>query len=290
MEDENFSKAYELINTLLVNEKMDRTFNSIGSHVFFEFGKEKIVEFKNKRKFIEKEWSIWIGITSWRITKNNEFIVGSGDSPKMIQAGIKDLLGLRFQSFLSLSQFLDAEFNFEKGYRITTFFNWMEEDQWTVFLADGSSINIDCSSEKEIENVQNIASQFQIKEKYEELISPVQGKVVHEISYDKNTMPILCFEDNFSIHLESCAWRLEKDNHYVIGCLDDYFEKTESGLLQLIEKKLKRIDIANSMMDTRLQFEGGLVLKTFSCVHVKEQWKIWKGKELVFSGVLPHLA
>jgi len=289
MEDERFLKAYDLINKSLVELKMDRTYNSIGSNVFFQFGKEKEIIFKNGRKDVKKEWNIWIGITSWRITKNDEFIVGSGDSPKMMQAGIEDLLGLRFQSFLFLSQFLDAEFNFENGYQITTFFNWMEENQWTIFLPNNSEIYVDCPSKKEIENVQNIASQFQIKENYEELISPVQGKVIHEISYDKKTMPIFCFEDKFSIDLKTCAWRLEKDNRYVVGCRDDDFEKADSELLQLVGKKLQRIDIANSMMDARFQFEDGFTLKTFSCCHIKEQWKIYKGKELVFSGVLPHL-
>ena len=34
----------------------------------------------------------------------------------------KKLLGKRFRSLSFLSQFLDAEFNFENGYQITTFF------------------------------------------------------------------------------------------------------------------------------------------------------------------------
>jgi len=290
MESEKFLKSYELINKSLANQIMDRTFNSIGSNIFFEFGEKKEIINKEGRKHIRKEWSIWIGDVSWRITKNDEYITGSGDSREIMQPGIEDLLGLRFQSLLFLSRFLDAEFIFENGYRIETFFNWMEENQWTVFLADGSNIGVDCSSEKEILNVQNIARQFQIQEDYKELSTPVQGKVVQGISYDQCTMPILNFEDDFSIYLESCAWRLEKDDHYIIGCLDDNLEKTESALRQLIGNKLQRLDIANSMMDARLQFEGAFVLKTFSCCHIKDQWKINKGKDCIFTAMLPNLS
>lgn len=290
MEDEKFLKSYELINTSLVNVKMDRTYNSIGSNVFFQFGKEKEVIFKNGRKRIKKEWNVWIGDASWRISKNSEYIVGSGDSPKTIQSGIEKLFGQRFQSLYYISQFLDAEFIFENGFQITTFFNWMEENQWTAFLPNDSEIFVDCSSQEKIANVQNIASQFQLQENYKELSTPVQGKVVHEIDYDQNTMPILCFYDEFSFHLKTCAWRLEKDNHYVIGCLDDDLEKKENGLRQLIGKKLKRLDIANSMMDARLEFEGGFTLKTFSCCHVKDQWKIFKGEDLIYTAQLPHLS
>lgn len=265
---------------------MDRTFNSIGSHVFFEFGKEKKVEFIKGKKVIEKEWSIWLSHASWRIIKNNEYIVGSGDSSKSIQSSIQKLLGNRFRSLSFLSQFLDAEFKFEDGYQITTFFNWMEEDQWIIFLPDDTNVVVDCSSETALKKVQSIASECQIIESYKKLNIPFQEGVISEITYNEKDLPIFHFQENFSLSLEACAWRLEKTNNYVIGCLDDNFR---NKLPLLIGKKLKQIDIANSMMDARFQFEDGFTLKTFSCCHIEEQWKILRGKELVFSAKISFL-
>ena len=46
MDDKYFLYAYELINTNLVNLDVNRAFNSIGSNIFFEFGKGKEIVYK----------------------------------------------------------------------------------------------------------------------------------------------------------------------------------------------------------------------------------------------------
>ena len=289
MENKEFLHACKLINTDLIRLKMDRTFNSIGSNVFFEFGKEKKVEVIKGKKVIEKEWSIWLSHASWRITIGNKYVVGSGDFPKTIQSNIQSLLGKQFQSFRFLSQFLDIEFNFEDGYQITTFFNWMEENQWTIFLSDNSNIGVDCSSEEALKNVHNISKHFKIEEKYKKMDLLLKRPAVINIAFNKWNLPMFHFENGASIHLEACAWRLEKSGHYVIGCLDGDLKKIKSELVHLVGKKLKLIDIANPMMDARFQFEDGFILKTFSCCQTEEQWKIYEEKRLVFSAKIPLL-
>ena len=123
MEENNeILHAWKLIETNLIHLKMDRTFNSFGSNVFFQFKKEKKVEDIKGKKVVEKEWLLWIGLASWRINKSNKSIDRSGDSPPIIQSIIQSLLSKRFQSLCFLSQFLYAEFNFEDGYQITIFF------------------------------------------------------------------------------------------------------------------------------------------------------------------------
>ena len=207
MEDKDFLHIYSLINESLVHLVMDRTFNSIGSNVFFEFGKEKEVIHKNGKKQLKKEWSIWISLASWRISKNNRYIVGSGDSQKIIQSRIQTLLGKRFQSLLFLSQFLDAEFNFEDGYQITTFFNWMEEDQWTIFLPDDSNIGVDCSNQTALKNVQCTASHLCIRDHYVKLCTPIEGGVVHKITFNKKNLPVFHFKEKLLAKLR--IWRME---------------------------------------------------------------------------------
>ena len=100
MDCNQFLKACSLLNTGLVNQVMDRTYNSVGSNIFFEFGKLKEVSFPNGKKHLQKEWCIWLSWTSWRISRYNEYVVGSGENLEVnIQTYIERLLGKRFQSF-----------------------------------------------------------------------------------------------------------------------------------------------------------------------------------------------
>src|SRR3989338_2077109 len=117
-------EAFELIRTKLPNFDVNKTSNSIGSNVFFRFGKEVEVTSQNGKKSLRKEWSLWLGNTSWRLSCENKYIVGSNESPPILNEKIKRLLFKKFQSFKILSQFFDMTFDFEDGYRLTTFCRW----------------------------------------------------------------------------------------------------------------------------------------------------------------------
>jgi|GEM_PF-1545197 len=306
MNREYFLHIIELINQKLVNLEMDRTFNSIGSNVFFEFGQENEVFFKNGKKCIEKEWSIWISNASWRISRHREYIVGSDDAPPIIQSNIKKLLGKRFKSIQFLSQFLDVEFNFEDGYQITTFFNWSEENQWTLLLPDEAGIRVDCSNWEAIKNVQDIAKHFPIIENFKKINLIPEGEVLNRIT-NENGEIIFHFNNEVSINFESCSWRLEKDSDYLTGRIDDWHARNPSGSFTedassktpetpkegqnvisdkmscLIGKRLKQIAIVNEMMDAIFEFEDRYVLKTFTCFRSIYQWKIVKKSTPVFT-------
>ena len=134
MNKKEFVKSLKLLQSDLVKLSVNTAFNSIGSNVFFEFGQEIEKNVSNGKKELRKEWVIWISMASWRMTRHGKYIGGSGDDRGLIEGNIQRLLGKHFQSIHILSQFLDVEFNFEDGYQLTTFFNWREEDQWTIFL------------------------------------------------------------------------------------------------------------------------------------------------------------
>ncbi len=122
---------------------MDRTYNSIGSNIFFEFGEEKEYVFPNGKKSVQKEWCIWLSWTSWRITRHSRYITGSDESPEIsIQSFLDKLMGKQLQSLLFISQFLDIEINFQDGYKIDTFFNYSFENQWLIFLPNDFEIVI----------------------------------------------------------------------------------------------------------------------------------------------------
>jgi hypothetical protein len=286
MENENFLQACELINSHLHGLEVNDVLNSIGSHVFFYFGNiDEESVFPNGRKYARKEWGIWVGNASWRITKNGKYLVGSGDNRDEIALGILKLVDKSYQSLQFLSTFLDVEFTFEDGYQLTTFFNWMVEDQWTIFLPKRfqiEPIGTDCSISEEIKKVQILSKNFPTNEKYTEVDFLLPDRTVTAFSYDPYNRPQIHFEDDCSIQFENCMWRLEKDSDYIFGYLDHQDVDFKGELSKLIGKKLLQVDTANSMMDGRFQFEEGYVLKTFTCNHSNPQWHITSKSRPIF--------
>ncbi len=96
MEDKDFLDAYALLKLKLKKLEVNRVFNSIGSNIFIEFGFDIEIESKDGRKSKRKQWSIWVSNASWQLSKNENYIVGSGDSREVIQLHIQKLLEKQF--------------------------------------------------------------------------------------------------------------------------------------------------------------------------------------------------
>ena len=286
MNDRTFLQACELVKSKLVGLDINRVFTSIGSNVFFEFGEVKELVFRNGKKSVQKEWSIWIGHASWRISKNGKYVVGSGDPSQTIQLNIQQLLGKRLKSFQFLSSFLDVQFDFDEGYQITTFFNWLEEDQWTLFLPDQSNISVDLANDEEIGIIRNLSKQVSIVQNYERLDLLQRDITLTGVTYDELQRLTLHLENGFSIYFQNCTWRLEKNDEYLIGCLDNYADQTNNMLSELIGKNLTQVAIANFNMDAMFDFEDTYVLRTFACNRETSQWTAFSKPQSIFQALI----
>jgi len=253
------------MKTELVKHKVNRAYNSIGSNIFLEFGDSKEVVFKNGRKTTLKEWSIWIANASWKITKNKVYIVGSGDPRDSIQLYIQNLIGKQFERMEFTSQFLDAQFDFTDGYQLTTFFNQMNENQWTIFFPDQTDIGVDCSTQESIKNTQIESNQFKLAKTYTTQDQIQAGQSIKKITWDTTEQPTIHFENNSIFSLKKTAWRLEKNLNYIFGCLEQDLEKEKKTLNQLIGMKLNRINHRSNLLDMRFEFEKGYILEAFAC-------------------------
>lgn len=294
-----FLHACDSTKTKLVNVEMNNVFNSIGYSVTFEFGNIKeITKSKSGREFIWREWSLRIGNAVWRLSKEGKYIIGSEDPQELIQIGIEKLLGKRFQSLQFISQFLDVEFSFDDGYKLTTFFNWFCRDQWTLSLPDNNYMWVDCDNYKEIRKVLNIAKHLPITEKYQEVDFPYEGVKLTKIIFIEGERPKLQFGSKFSIDLKFCEWRLERDDMYLVGYRDlvtsncnfknKIYKKIKFYTLmnELIGKTLEKVEV-NSFMEGRFQFEDQFVLKTFSCLRSIHQWRIYSKEVPSFYAKIP---
>jgi hypothetical protein len=290
MGNKNFLQAIEITNLHLPGLEVNDVLNSIGSNVFFYFGNDEETIYPDGRKYVMKEWGIWLSGASWRLSKNGLYVVGSRDNAQDTDLNIRKLLGKRFLSSQVLSSFLDMEFTFEDGYQLTTFFNWRIEDQWVVFLPKHfqlEPIGVDCSNQEEIKKVQEISKNLLINEKYNKIDSARLCIAVTAITFNPHDQPIMHFENDLFIQFKHCMWRLEKDGDYIFGYLDRQDVDFKEALSKLIGKKLLQVDTANSMMDGRFQFEEGYVIKTFTCYHSSPQWHIASKSAPIFEANIP---
>ncbi len=267
---------------------MDRTFNSVGSNIFFEFGKQKEYVFPNGTKSVQKEWSIWLSWTSWRMTHHNKYITGSDENPEIsIQSFLDKLLGKRFLSLIFISQFLDIELNFEGGYRLNTFFNYAIENQWLIFLPNDSEIVIDCSTKESIKSLQYLSKHIRINDRFERINILMLEEKVNEISYNEGKLSKLILSNDFLVDLGTAAWRLIKNDEYYLGRLDYYFgckEERETEFRKVISgfigKNLKYVSVDSARMDMRLEFEDGYIFEIFTHSKV-EPWKIYSNNKII---------
>lgn len=282
-----FLKSLKLIDSSLVGQAINHSFNSIGSNIFFDFGKKYEVAFPNGTKETEYEWCIWISDSSWRITRNNKYLIGSGEDPAIsIQACLQKLRNKRFESFKFLSQFLDIELQFEDGYKVTTFFNWYGENQWCIFLPNHPEITINCETKKSIKETQKLSKQVEIHSRYNPL-DYLPQVTIHDIAYTKGKGIQWKGTNDFSFNPGTAAWRLEKNKEYLFGQTDYCFRKEDHReqefkdiFAKLIGKKIKNIEVDDLGMDVKIQLDDGYIFEVFTDSHNK-LWKMtYEGKEI----------
>lgn len=278
-----FEKCFHEIEKKLLGKEVGHIFNSIGFHIFIEFGKDLFIEDFSGKKKSKKKWTIWIGNASWRLSKDNNHIVGSDDVSSEIKTHLKKILKKRILSLKVNSQFFDLQINFEDGYQINTFFNWLEDDQWTVFFPDQTNISIDCSDKSDLSNLTELSNNFVTIPQTSIIPTPMNNLTVSKIEFDHETnQPTIYLENNYSIHFLSCVWRLEKDGKYITGALDDDIPGRSQAFSDLLGKKIIKIEQSSKELDTNFIFEDKLVLKTFSSSLNSNRWKIYSGSKPLF--------
>lgn len=288
MENKKFLKALELINSHLLGLDVKCAYNSIGSNIFVNFGRENEFTFPNGKKDTKFEWRIWIGDASWRLTRNNQYLIGSGEDPEIsIHDFIQKLLTKRLESLKFLSQFLDIELSFEDDYKITTFFNWFGENQWCIFLPNYPEISVDCETKEAIASLQRLSKEVEVQSKYQ-VFDQSLIVMITDVVYDKNNGVQLIGTNDFLFDLGASGWRLEKNGEYLFGQTDYYFRKEEgrdkafkAKLSKLIGEKIKNIEIDHSGMDVKVQLDSEYILETFTD-NATFPWKIiYKEKKIL---------
>ncbi len=74
-----------LVQEKLLGLEVNHAFIQSAHMFFFDFGAEIQHVSPKGKKWTTKEWSIYLGNTSWRLTQNNQYLIGSGDPTSSIE-------------------------------------------------------------------------------------------------------------------------------------------------------------------------------------------------------------
>lgn len=268
---------FQFINENLPEETVTKTYISTASHLFINFGEEFEAKYSNGKPYKKSPWSIWLGANvDWRLNKNDKFIVGSCQSYDEMMKHIQKLVGEKYLSYSITSHLMDIQFEFENGFQLTSFFDALINEQWTIFCPNENIIGLEAETIEETNQIIKLSKNFKIKNDYKKKDLPIHYKVLLDWSLDETDL-FLNFEDGFTLSLDYCSWRIEKNQEYYMSIGDYRLSKNKNINVYLDRfkgKRLVRSDITERFHDAKFKFEGGDTISTFSNFNVTHPWRI----------------
>lgn len=141
---------------------------SVGSNIFIEWG--KYIEFmhSNGKPCKRKEWVFWFSFPDWRITCEDQYVLSSEVSHKAIAEKISCMLGKRLESIEVISNLMDLELTFERGYKLASFIHCFEKKQWAIFSPKPhfKSPVVACMLKKDGKKVKELIEYFPFRRPY----------------------------------------------------------------------------------------------------------------------------
>lgn len=279
----NFIENFHFFNEKILNESIKRAYISVGSHLFIKFGEELDDTFPNGKPCKKSPWTIWLGgSVGWRLNKKNEYITDSSDPYDEMNAKVQQLLEKKLLTIRILSQFMDIQFDFEDGYQLTCFLKTLLREQWLLFCSNDNTAGLESETKPQVQQVVALSEHFDIINPFQLINLPIDKKTVLGFSLEEASL-YLDFEDDLSLYLERCAWRIEKNGIYCIGSLDQFNhsinEDASTYLKDIKGKKLVKSSVIQSFQDAKFEFENGYIIKTFSCYKDPIPWRILKDNQ-----------
>jgi hypothetical protein len=275
MNRESLTNMLELMKERLYGKGVAEIYNSIGFNLFLRIGKKIEIPFALEER---EEWVIWISNSAWRITQDDQYIVASGDDRNNIKTGINCLLNQRIQEVSFTSNFLDLQIDFECGYRLSTFFNWVTENQWTIFMPTGEDLTAELSNFEGIQAVQIVAKEFTTIQEYISLDQNLEEFIIEDVYLNERHQLQIVLKNNCTIDVFSATWRMESNGEFLLGYVLEDKSNFESIFQQFIGKQIAQISVRvpGSLMDAVFQVGTDLILRTFAFTRSVVQWELYK--------------
>lgn len=279
----NFIENFNFFHEKILIDSVKRAYISVGSHLFINLGNEIESKFPNGRPCKKSQWTIWLGgSVGWRLSKKNKYITDSSEPYEEMNAKVQQLLGKKYLSSSIMSQFMDIQFDFEDGYQLTSFLKRVLREQWVLFCSNGHTVGLESEKKSQIEQIVALSEYFDIVDLFQFIDLPIDQKKVWGFSLEEGSL-YLDFQDDLSLFLESCAWRIEKNGIYCIGSLDHFSDRIKEDASEYLNeikgKKLIQSSVIPPFQDAKFEFENGYIIKTFSCYKNPTPWRIVKDNQ-----------
>lgn len=278
-----FIENFRFFNEKILAESVKRAYISVGSHLFINFGEEIESKFPNGQPCKDSQWTIWLGgSVGWRLSQKDKYITDSSDTYEEMNAKVQQLLGKKFLTSRILSQFMDIQFDFEDGYHLTCFLKTILRQQWVLFCSNDNTVGLESETKPQVQQIVGLSKHFDIVNPFQLINLPIDKKTVLGFSLEEASL-YLDFEDDLSLYLECCAWRIEKNGIYCIGSVDQFNhtinEDASKYLKEIKGKKLLKSSVIQPFQDAKFEFENDYVIKTFSCYKNPTPWRILKDNQ-----------
>ncbi len=120
-----------------VGEKARNVKLGHGSFITIDFGKDTTVEVQTRKGVSESvrgEWHLWVVMSAWRLNRNKEPILGSGDERDVINEKLSVLEGRKYISGKIINNSFDCLLEFEENISLNLFsFYIADSRQWMLF-------------------------------------------------------------------------------------------------------------------------------------------------------------
>jgi hypothetical protein len=256
----------------VIGQKITKTFCSIGSIIFLEWGDDVTRTLPSGEIFKRKEWVFQFNLSKWRITENGHYFLGSCEPQEVIANTIGIFKGKVLKSFQVISHMLDVELTFSDGFKITSFVFYCKGDPW-CFMLDNSTVEHDFQTKEGRMNAYNLAKQFPIPHLFKRIKTIADGTKISRVSLEEERL-FLFFRSKLLIAIDVHSWRLEKKSDLYVGHFGESEENTLNKLKELEGQELKYVEITDDMADTRFIIGDDYVLQTFAS-NPYDKWEIY---------------
>lgn len=283
-----FVSRFTSICQELSGKEVNEVRQSRDSRVFLGFGEDYTEIWPKGYVYKRRGRAIWIDSTSWRLTCNGNYIVGSGDENDAIHGSILKMMGRRFLSMKVASHLMDLQFQFDEGYVINSFSDVFDSTPWTLFYFN-ENLSFDTDTEEKRKEVYALAKAFDIPNIFMPLRTDVDGLTIKKVELLDTGRVIFHIRRDLALILDMWVWRLLKNGEWITGCSVGWWdqekdcfvsddEQIKRCLNELEGKVIKRVEVANNMLDARFYIGDEYVLETFVCCKGEmKRWGIYPG-------------
>lgn len=124
----------------LVGESVKEVVAGYGSFFQIKFGELIDIKYPNGRMRSRREWIIWLYFCAWRVELQEQVICSANSSREVIDTQAAALVDCELTDVKLDPKTLELELIFDKQWRVRTFVDCLDDEQWIFFRPHDQSV------------------------------------------------------------------------------------------------------------------------------------------------------